>query len=126
MPKQLTPEHKAKSMESVSTFLQRYHNDGDEFLDRIITVDETLVEHKTPDTKQQSMHWRHSGSHCKTKYKQTFVGTESDVHGVLGQTVFDFLTRGETVNTERYCETLQELRMTVQKRRHVILSAGAR
>ncbi|XP_023720754.1 uncharacterized protein LOC111871710 [Cryptotermes secundus] len=35
--KQLTPEHKRKRMESALTFLQRYHDDGDEFLYRIIT-----------------------------------------------------------------------------------------
>ncbi|XP_021912893.1 histone-lysine N-methyltransferase SETMAR-like [Zootermopsis nevadensis] len=64
VPKQLTPEHKTKRMESALTFLQRYHDGGDEFLDRIITGDETWIAHITPETKQQSMHWRHSGSPC--------------------------------------------------------------
>ncbi|PNF35235.1 hypothetical protein B7P43_G06871 [Cryptotermes secundus] len=71
VPKQLTPEHKTKCMESALTFLQQYHDDGDEFLDRIITGDETWIAHITPETKQRSMHWRHSGSPCKTKLKQT-------------------------------------------------------
>ena len=53
------------------TFLQRYHDDVDEFLDRIITGNETWVAHITPETKQLSMHWRHTGSPCKTKFKQT-------------------------------------------------------
>jgi hypothetical protein len=35
------------------TFLQRYHDDGYEFLDRIITGDETWIAHITPETKQQ-------------------------------------------------------------------------
>ena len=43
--------------------------DGDEFLDRIITGGETWVVHITPETKQQSMHWRHIGSPYKTKFK---------------------------------------------------------
>jgi hypothetical protein len=34
------------------------------------------------------------------------VGVESDVHSVLH---VNFLTRGEMVNAERYCETLQKL-----------------
>jgi histone-lysine N-methyltransferase SETMAR len=34
VPKQLTPEHKTKLMESALTFLQWNHDDGDEFLDR--------------------------------------------------------------------------------------------
>ena len=49
---QLTPEHKANRMESALRFLQRYHDDGDEFLDRIITGDEMWVAHITPQTKQ--------------------------------------------------------------------------
>ena len=36
VPKQLTPEHKAKRMDSALAFLQWYHDDGDEFLDWII------------------------------------------------------------------------------------------
>ena len=42
-------------MESALTFLQRYHDDGDEFLDRIITGDETWTAHDAPETKQQAM-----------------------------------------------------------------------
>ncbi|PNF19635.1 hypothetical protein B7P43_G01081 [Cryptotermes secundus] len=52
VPKQLTPEHKTKCMESAFTFLQWYRDDGDEFLDRIITDDETWIAHFTPETKQ--------------------------------------------------------------------------
>ena len=52
VPKQLTPEVKAKRMESALAFLLRYHDDGDEFLDRIITDNEMWVEHITTETKQ--------------------------------------------------------------------------
>ncbi|PNF39521.1 Protein DJ-1alpha [Cryptotermes secundus] len=48
VPKQLTPEHKTKRMESALTFLQRYHDDGDKFLDRIITGN--LVTSRGPGT----------------------------------------------------------------------------
>ena len=43
------------------------HDDCNDFQDRIITVDVTCVAHITPETKQQSMHWRYIGSLCKTK-----------------------------------------------------------
>ena len=52
VPKQLTPEHKAVRMELALMFLQRYHDDGDEFPDRIIIGVETWVAHITPETKQ--------------------------------------------------------------------------
>ena len=48
VPRQLIPEHKAKRMESAFTFLQRYQDDGDEFLDRTITGDQTWVAYITP------------------------------------------------------------------------------
>ena len=47
--KAMIPENKAKGMESVLTFLQRYHDDGDELLDQNITGDETWVAHITAE-----------------------------------------------------------------------------
>jgi len=34
----------------------RYAQEGDEFLDSIVTGDETWVSHHTPESKQQSLH----------------------------------------------------------------------
>ena len=67
--KQLTPEFRVKRMESVLSFLHRYHDDGDDFLKRIITGDKKWVAHITPETKRQSKHWRYNGSPLKTKFK---------------------------------------------------------
>ena len=38
---------------------------------RNISSNETCVAHIAPETKQQSMHWLHSGSPYNTKFKQT-------------------------------------------------------
>ncbi|GFW38021.1 uncharacterized protein TNCV_4632221 [Trichonephila clavipes] len=69
MPKNLTPEQKIQCLGAALTFLQRYH-EGDQFLDRIVTGDETWLSNFTPETKQQSMHWRQSGSPVRMKFKQ--------------------------------------------------------
>ncbi|KAJ4447352.1 hypothetical protein ANN_09358 [Periplaneta americana] len=109
------------------TFLQRYHDNGDEFLDRIVTGDETLISHFTPEIKQQPMHWRHSGSPVRTKFKQTLSVRKVmctvfwDRKGIL---LIDFLLRGETVNADRYCETLRKLRRAIQNKRRGMLTAG--
>ncbi|GFU92975.1 uncharacterized protein TNCV_2081211 [Trichonephila clavipes] len=108
------------------TFLQLYHDDGDEFLDRIVTGDETWISHFTPETKQQSMHWRYSGSPVRTKLKQMLSVRK------VGRTVFwdrkgillIFFPRGETVNVNRYCETLWKFRRAVQNKRRGMLNAG--
>ncbi|KAJ4429271.1 hypothetical protein ANN_26274 [Periplaneta americana] len=116
-----------KCVPSALTFLQRYHDDCDEFLDRIVTGDETWISHFTPETKQQSIHWRHSGSLVRTKFKQTLSVRKVmctvfwDRKGIL---LIDFLSRGETVNADRYCETLRKLRRAVQNKRCGMLTAG--
>ena len=121
--KQLTPEHKAKCMESALTFLQMYHEDGNKFLDRIIAGDKTSIAHITTETKQQLMHWNLSGSPCKTKFKKTLSEQQvmctvfwdrQSIHLV------DFLTRGETVNPKHYCKTLQKLLWDIQNKRCLV------
>ena len=44
--------------------------------------------------------------------------------GRRGILLIDCLTRDETVNAERYCETLQKLRRVIQKKRRVMPSTG--
>ena len=48
-----------QSSEQLFGFLWRDPND---FLWRVVTTDETWLHHYDPETKQQSMEWRHSGS----------------------------------------------------------------
>jgi len=45
----------------VLTFLMCYHKEGDGMLSHIVTGDETWVSHITPESKQQSLHWKHTG-----------------------------------------------------------------
>ena len=47
---------------SALTFLVLYEAEGDTYLSQIVTGDETWVAYVTPETKQQSMEWRHSTS----------------------------------------------------------------
>ncbi|GFV69816.1 histone-lysine N-methyltransferase SETMAR [Trichonephila clavipes] len=127
VPKNLTPEHKIQHLGAALTFLQRYHDDGDEFLDRIVTGDETWISHFSPETKLQSMHWRYSGSPVSTKFKQMLSVRKVtctvfwDRKGIL---LIDFHPRGETVNVGRYCGTLRKLRRTIQNKRRGMLNAG--
>ncbi|GFW87640.1 histone-lysine N-methyltransferase SETMAR [Trichonephila clavipes] len=55
VPRLLTEEHKLKRMACALDFLDRYHKEGDKFLERIVTGDETWVSHITPESKRQSM-----------------------------------------------------------------------
>jgi len=81
----LTGDHKTKRMGSALKFLTRYAQEGDEFLDSIVTGDELWVFHHTPESKQQSLQWRHTHS-PRTKEFKTSISVEKN-HGVrfLGQ-----------------------------------------
>jgi len=69
----LTEEQKKKQrVASALTFLMHYHKEGDSVLSHIVTGDETWVSHMTSESKQQSLHWKHTGPPKRKKFKQTF------------------------------------------------------
>jgi hypothetical protein len=69
VPKMLTGDHKTKWMGSALKFLMRYTQEGDEFLDSIVTEDETWGFHHTPESKQQSLQLCHTHSPRTKKSK---------------------------------------------------------
>ena len=58
VPKMLTDHHKTKRMGSALKFLTRYAQEGDKFLDSIVTGDKTWGFHHTPGSNQQSLQVR--------------------------------------------------------------------
>ncbi|GFV03553.1 mariner Mos1 transposase [Trichonephila clavipes] len=108
-------------------FLDRYHKDGDQFLERIVTGDKTWVSHIIPESKRQSMKWRHTNSPVRVKAKRT-ISTRKvmatvfwDRHGVL---LVEFMQQGTTINAAAYCATLIKLRRVIQNKRHGFLTSG--
>jgi len=74
VPKQLTDFHKTQRIGSALTFLQRYWEEGDEFLDRIVTGDETWAQFMNAETKEQFKQWMHMHAPNKPKkFKQTLL-----------------------------------------------------
>jgi DNA-binding Lrp family transcriptional regulator len=116
VPRQLTEVHKATRMGLSLVHLTRYREEGVQFLQRIVTGDETWVHHVTPETKQASMTWKHASSSPSKKFKTTPSAKKVmatvfwDHKGVL----VDFLTKGDTVNADRYCDTMSRLREAIR------------
>ena len=127
VPKQLTPVHKAKRMESALTFLSGTIMTAMSFWTGSSQMMKRGLHTLPQKIRQQSIQWRHSGSTFKMKFKQTFSAWKLmctiswDRRGIL---LVNFLTRGETVNAEHYCETLQTLRRAIQNKRHGIFCAA--
>lgn len=128
VPRQLTETHKDNRRTISQRHLQRYENEGDDFLVRIITGDETWVHHFEPESKRQSMTWKHPDSPVPKKFK-----TRPSA-GKLMLTVFwdsrgpileHYTERGSTVTSDRYCEMLRHsLRPAIRTKRRGLLSRG--
>jgi len=72
VPKMLKEDFKRQRIETSREVLEIYTEEGAVFLDlTLVTGDETWVYHFTPDSKQQSMEWRHSFPSKKMKFKVT-------------------------------------------------------
>jgi len=127
VPGLLTEDHQRQRINSSREFLQLYADENDNFLDSIVTGDETWAFHFTPETKQQSCEWRHSSSPKPRKFKRTESAGKVmatafwDRKGVL---LVDFMAHGTTINADRYCETLKKLRQAIQNRRRGMLTKG--
>ena len=59
VPRHLTEEYKRNCQHICSSLLEWYSREGDNFLNRIVAGDETWARHYEPETKQQSMQWKH-------------------------------------------------------------------
>jgi len=87
---------------------------------RLVTMDETWLHHYEPETKQQSMEWRHSGSPRPKKFRVNksagrFVASIFwDQDGIL---VIDYLPQGQTINAEYYSSLLVQLKDILKEKR---------
>jgi histone-lysine N-methyltransferase SETMAR len=87
--------------------LLRYQEDL-AFLDNIVTGDETWVHHINPETKRNSMMWKHPSSPTAKKFKMT-----ASAHKVMATVFWDmkglllvyFTHKNETINADHYIQT---------------------
>jgi len=96
---------------------------------RLVTMDETWLYHYDPETKQQSMEWRHSNSPCpqkipsakiswKISHLDFFFGYQGDI------LLIDYLQKGQTINAEYYSSLLVQLKDILKENRSGKVSKG--
>jgi len=61
-PKCLNADQKRQNCQSPEQLLEFFRREPNDFLSRLVTMNETWFYHYDPETKQQSLEWRHSGS----------------------------------------------------------------
>lgn len=105
IPKMLNTDQKRLRVECCEQLLKRFEREGEKFMDRIVTVDETWISLYTPETKAQSTMWKTPGSPSPKKFKmsqstkkQMFV-VFFDARGVI---LAHAVPQGQTVDAAYY------------------------
>jgi len=115
VPKCLNTDQKCQRCKSSEQLLEFFRRDPHDFLSRLVTMDDTwLYEYLyDPETKQQSMEWRHCGSQRPKKFRvqksagKVLASIFWDQGGIL---LIDYLPKGQTINAEYYSFLLVHLK----------------
>jgi len=84
-------------------------------------MDETWLYHYDPETKQESLEWRHSGSPCPKKFQvqksagKVLASIFWDQDSIL---LIDYLPKGQIINTEFYSSLLVQLKDILKEKCH--------
>ena len=109
VPKSLSNHQMATRASVCSTLLKRLRSKENDFLSRLVTVDETWVHYYEPENKAQSRQWVGPGSKEPKKFKrQTSAGKVMatvfwDAQGVI---MLDFLAKKSTITGAYYANLL--------------------
>jgi len=97
-----------------------FRRDPNDFLSRLVTMDETWLYRYAPETKQHSMEWRHSGSPRPKKFqvqksaRKLLASIFWDQDGIL---LIDYLPKGQSINAEYYLSLLVHLKDVLKENR---------
>ena len=126
VPKSLSHEQMA-TRASVGSALLKCFRSKDDFLLRLVTVDETSVHYYEPENKAQSRQWVGPGSLRPKKFKtQLSAGKVMatvfwDAKGII---ILDFLPKRSTITGVYYANLLDQLRPAIREKRQGKLSKG--
>jgi len=128
VPHLLSPDQRYERVQASQELLARYSTEGNDFLFRIITGDESYIYYYDPESKQSSRQWTRSDSLPPTKLKR-----EKSVGKVLYSFFWDYkgiivkepAPEGVTITKAYYANLLMnELHPQIRKVRRGLISAG--
>ena len=110
VPKSLSDEQMATRASVYSALLKRFRSKEDDFLSRLVTVEETWVHYYEPEIKAQSLQSVGPGSPRPKKFKmQPSAGKVMatvfwDAQGII---MLDFLAKKSTITDAYYANLLE-------------------
>jgi len=126
VPRLLTMEQKHLRLE-VSQDMLDYANSDPEFLNIVITGDESWVYGYDTETKAQPSQWKHSTSPRPKKARQVRSNVKAMLTVFFGSRVVvhhAYAPQGQNINKEYYLEVLRRLRNAVRCKRPDLWAAG--
>jgi len=126
--RQLTAELKERRVDACQELLKCFEAEGDGFLGRIVTGDETWVHYHQPETKKASKDWRHTSLPKPKKFR-----TQSSVGEVMLPLIWDergvllehYMPKRNTVTSATYADLLKNyLCPAIKSKRHGLLITG--
>ena len=118
--KMLTDNHKMQRLIDSRPSLHKCLKKGEALLSRIVTTDETCIFHYEPESKRQLMQWKHASFPVKKKckYQKYFGNVMLTVFWDRNKPItITSLKRGNTLNSENYCELLSEVKKDIERKR---------
>ena len=125
VPKLLSAIQQKERKETCELFLQLHGANKNDFLERIVTGDETMVLYHDPTTKKESMEWRRPDENRPIKAKvagskkKIMASIFWDCEGIL---LIDSKEPNTTVNAAYYASLLHKLRDAIKEKRRGKLS----
>lgn len=127
VPRNLSAFDKQRRVDCASAALALMNEDQEKFFARIVTGDETWLRNWDPETKQESMQWKHTDSPVPKKFRtqpsaQKVMATIFwDCEGIL---MIDYLPKKTTITGEYYATLIKKLRECIKEKRRGKLTAG--
>uniref|UniRef100_H2ZVK2 Mos1 transposase HTH domain-containing protein n=1 Tax=Latimeria chalumnae TaxID=7897 RepID=H2ZVK2_LATCH len=127
VPRNLSAQDWHQQLESSHELLEIFYTDQANFLACVVTGDETWIHHWDPETKQESMQWKHQASPPPKKLcSQPSAGKVMasilwDAKGVL---LTDYMPHKTRMTGEYYASLMQKLRQAIKEKRQGMLTKG--
>ena len=107
-------------MESRHELLEVYNANPEDFHTRLVTGDETWLHHWDPDTKKESMQWKHPGSPPPKKFRtqpsasKVMATVFWDSKGII---LIDYKPAGTSITGEYYANVIKQLRVAIKEKK---------
>jgi len=127
-PHDLSEEQKCRRLEITQQLLHRFREERNEFLQKMVAIDETWIRDFEPELKSHSSEWRDKGGSPRPK---KFKRAQSNVKQMIifaydckGMIMTDRVPSGTTVTAAYYRQFLQKLRRKMHANRPDLLENG--